>query len=58
MSKLILLIILGYVVFRIFRSMLVPKQKSEKVRGNKSDTGSRKNINNKKIEDADYEEIE
>lgn len=58
MSKLILLIILGYVVFRIFRSMLVPKKNSEKVRGNKSDTDSKRNINNKKIEDADYEEIE
>jgi len=58
MSKLILLIILGYVVYRIFRSMLMPKQGSEKVRGKKPGTSSKSNINNKKIEDADYEEIE
>ena len=58
MSKLILLIILGYVIYRIFRSMLMPKRDNEKVRSNKSEPVNKKNIDDKKIQDADFEEIE
>ena len=58
MFRFIILIILGYFVFRIFRSMFMPKPDSEKVKSKESPPSKKKTINNKKIEDADFEEIE
>jgi len=58
MFKFILLIILGYFVFKFFRTMLTPKQTDEKVRGKNTKPSPTKTMNNKKIEDADFEEIE
>ena len=58
MFKFVLLIILGYFAYKIFKSMLMPKQEEEKVRGRKSESAKTRTKNNKRIEDADFEEIE
>jgi len=58
MFRFILLIILGYFAYKFFKSMLMPKQEEEKVKGRKSKSAKTRTMNKKKIEDADFEEIE
>ena len=58
MLRLILFLIVGYFVFNIFRSLLMPKRENTKVKSEKSDSNKKRKIDDKKIEDADFEEIE
>ena len=58
MIKLIIFLIVGYFVFKIFRSLLMPKKVDDKVKGKKTETNKKSSIDGKKIEDADFEEIE
>lgn len=58
MLRLILFLIVGYFVFKIFRSLLMPKRENTKVKSEKSDSNKKRKIDDKKIEDADFEEIE
>ena len=58
MFRLLIFLIVGYFVFKIFRSLLMPKKVDEKVKGKKADPAKNRNIDNKKIEDADFEEVE
>ena len=58
MFRLIIFLVVGYFVFKIFRSLLMPKKVDEKVKGKRAESTKNTNIDNKKIEDADFEEIE
>ena len=58
MIKLIIFLIFGYFVFKIFRSLLIPKRDNTKVKSEKSESVKKRTIDDKKIEDADFEEIE
>jgi hypothetical protein len=58
MFRLIIFLVVGYFVFKIFRSLLIPKKHDEKVKGKKAETTKNRNIDNKKIEDAEFEELE
>jgi hypothetical protein len=58
MIRLIIFLIFGYFVFKIFRSLLLPKRSNSKVKSEKSDATKKRIIDNKKIEDADFEEVE
>ena len=58
MIKLVIFLIVGYFVFKIFRSLLMPKKVDDKVKGKKTETNKKSSIDGKKIEDADFEEIE
>lgn len=58
MIRMIIFLIVGYFVFKIFRSLLMPKKVDEKVKGKKAESTKKSNLDNKKIEDADFEEIE
>jgi len=57
MLRLIIFLIIGYFVLKIAKTFFVPKNDNTHVKGNvKKD--SKKNINDKQIEDADYEELD
>lgn len=58
MIRLIIFLIVGYFVFKIFRSLLIPKRQEDKVKGAKTEPAQKRNIDRNKIEDVDYEEIE
>lgn len=58
MIRLIIFFIVGYFVFKIFRSLLIPKKQDQKVNGKKSESPPKRPIDKKRIVDADFEEIE
>ena len=58
MIRFIVFLIIGYFIYKFFRSLLNPKKTEEKVKGKKSGQANKRNINEKKIEDADFEEVE
>ncbi len=57
MLKLIIFLIAGYFVFKIVKSLLIPQKDDSRVKGKAKKEG-KKAIDDKKIEDVDYEEIE
>lgn len=57
MLKLLIFLIAGYFVLKILKSILIPKQDHSEVKG-KAKKESKKTINKKQIEDADYEELD
>jgi hypothetical protein len=58
MIRLIIFLIFGYFLFKIFRSLLLPKRDNTKVKSEKPESTKKRSIDEKKIEDADFEEIE
>ena len=58
MIRLIIFVIVGYFVFKIFRSLLMPRKYDDKVKGKKTESNKKRSIDNKKIDDADFEDIE
>ena len=58
MIRLIIFVIVGYFVFKIFRSLLMSRKSDDKVKGKKNESNKKRSIDDKKIDDADFEEIE
>jgi hypothetical protein len=56
--KFIIFLIAAYFVIKIFKSQLMPKRDNTKVKSEKSESTKKRSIDEKKIEDADFEEIE
>jgi len=56
MLRLIIFLIISYFVFKIAKSFFIPRKENEQVKG-KAKQQSKRKINDKQIEDADYEEL-
>jgi hypothetical protein len=58
MFRFILFLIAAYFVYKIFKSLLLPRRNNTKVKSDKTKSAKKRTINDKKIEDVDFEEIE
>ena len=56
--KILIFLIAAYFVFRIFKSQLLPKYDTTKVKSDESQKNKETKIDKKNIEDADFEEID
>jgi len=54
--RFILLVLGGYLLFRLIRSILIPNSDNQKIRSNPSNKKAK--YNNLNISDADFEDIE